>query len=172
MVSIYCLVDPRNNRPFYVGATRSKLNNRLSGHLVTAKDSIKYHNPYSQDKTALNKGILFLEIMRKTGKKPRIVELLRVQSIEADHYEKFFYLMFKNQGFILFQQSSAFGYHAARTNSRFAKKRHMESNLCREITIHPIYFTAYHNILGINHVIVYLCFVIQLNNIYLFHLKY
>lgn len=156
MVRIYCIADPRNGKPFYVGATRSKLNNRLSGHLNTAKSDIRYHNAFNPDKTSLNKAILFLEIIRVTGKKPRIIELLSVQSIEADHYEEFFYKMFKAQGFVLFQQSSAFGYHAARTNSRFAQKRHMESNLNRSITVHPIYFTIYHNILGINHVIVYL----------------
>jgi hypothetical protein len=161
MVSIYCLVDPRNNQPFYVGATRNKLNIRLCGHLNTAKETIKYNNPYNQDKTALNKALLIFDIMRTAGKRPRIIKLLSVQSIEANHYEEFFYSMFLTQGFRLLQQPTAFSYHEARTNSRFAQKRHMETNSNRQITVHPIYFSAYHNVLGINHVIVYICIVNQ-----------
>lgn len=156
MVTIYCLVDPRNDKPFYVGATRSKLNTRLSHHLLTARENIKYQNPYDLNSIALSKAFLIQEIIRITNKRPRIIKLLTVQSIEVNHYEKFFYQMFLAQGFILLQTSTAFGYHEARTNSRFAQKPHMDSNLERGIIIHPIYFSIYQNILGINNVIVYL----------------
>ena len=39
MVTIYVLVDPRNNLPFYVGATQGLLKDRLGLHITYAKQN-------------------------------------------------------------------------------------------------------------------------------------
>ena len=48
MVNIYCLIDPRNEKPFYVGATRLLPTLRLSCHLSSAK---RYAKKLSRDKS-------------------------------------------------------------------------------------------------------------------------
>lgn len=62
MINIYCLIDPRNNKPFYVGATKHKVNIRLSGHINEAKSYLPKH--WSDKQKLINE-------LLSEGKKPR-----------------------------------------------------------------------------------------------------
>lgn len=108
MIKIYCLVDPRNNLPFYVGATKIPLKSRLSGHIHEAR--VFRPNKYIQYyPLTYYKHILINEII-SCGIRPRI-DLLYISSLIAvEHYEQFFYTMLKNQGFKLFNLESQFNY--------------------------------------------------------------
>lgn len=101
MINIYCLVDPRDGKPFYVGATNCRLNTRLSGHISESKTILpQYWN---------NKNKLINSILRD-GKRPRI-RLLKVATMgSVDHYEFFFYSMLTQHGFVLIQRTTAFHY--------------------------------------------------------------
>lgn len=119
MIRIYCLVDPRNDKPFYVGATNGPLNKRLSGHIKAAKDYrlspwLQMYPPISSKKAALIMDIL------ASNTKPSIRELIIIPKIATNDYEKFFYEMFETQGFKMLQLKSAFYYYEAKTNSRFS----------------------------------------------------
>jgi hypothetical protein len=107
MVHIYCLIDPRTNKPFYVGATSGKLNIRLSSHLSDCRlTPVDRHN----NKMKLIRNIL------DSGKRPKIRLLQSVTLHEADHYEKFFFTLLRQQGFELLQQDYAFSYKSKRQN--------------------------------------------------------
>lgn len=101
MANIYCLVDPRTDKPFYVGATISPLNKRLCGHISESK--ITHHHTTS-------KKILFMRGILSTGQRPRIELLQIVDTCVIDEYEIFFYNMFLAQGFELFQFSHTFNH--------------------------------------------------------------
>lgn len=108
MVRIYCLVDPRNNKPFYIGATISKLSIRLSQHIREAKQYVK-HPPFISNTIGGNKHRLIVEIVNNNHKL-NINEVMFTEKCNADHYERFFYLMFKAQGFELLQHECYLNY--------------------------------------------------------------
>lgn len=95
------MVDPRDNKPFYVGVTILKINMRLGGHISELKTY-----PECNYTTKMS----FIHGIMKEGKKPRIRLLKVVPLPEVDYYEHFFYSMFIHQGFILIQKPTAFSY--------------------------------------------------------------
>lgn len=102
MIQIYCLVNPHTKRPFYVGATKYPLNNRLSVHINESKSLLPL---YRNTKHHLINYIL------STNKKPQINLLHKCSLIEVDHYEEFFYNTLIKQGFKMLQAPS-FSYSA------------------------------------------------------------
>lgn len=106
MMQIYCLVDPRNNCPFYVGATKVLLTTRLSGHINEAMHFIpnKFVLQYSHKKHYLIKELIDSDL------RPRI-DLLYISPLFAvEYYESFFHDMLKMQGFKLFNSTGHFNY--------------------------------------------------------------
>ncbi len=73
-VTIYALVDPRDNAIRYVGKTRQKLSSRLSGHLACAK----YRRNHRER---------WIFSLLDNGLKPCIVALDSVEDSEADQSE-------------------------------------------------------------------------------------
>lgn len=101
MYKIYCLVDPRDNKPFYVGATKRKLNLRLTGHI----QDIRCFRP--DDMSA--KKILITSIL-KEGLRPIIRLLVETEKDYVDTYERMFYDILTKQGFNLLQSANKFNY--------------------------------------------------------------
>ncbi len=107
MIQIYCLADPRNKRPFYVGATIVPLKNRLSAHIHEAMNFRT--NQHAIKYTAHKKHFLIVEL-NKVGMKP-IIDLLYICDIySVDYYEPFFYQILVNHGFELFNMAYNFNY--------------------------------------------------------------
>jgi hypothetical protein len=105
-MQVYCLVDPRNNKPFYVGATKILLKNRLSAHIHDASTFVI--NKYVPQ-TSRKKHYLISELIQ-SNLRPRI-DLLYLSPLSAiEYYEAFFYKMLINQGFELFNSPSHFNY--------------------------------------------------------------
>jgi hypothetical protein len=106
MMQIYCLVNPITNQPFYVGATKVILKNRLSAHIHEALTFRlnKYVPQISQNKHAI------IKELTESNLKPKI-DLLFISPLPAvEYYEAFFYDMLKKQGFTLFNSPSHFNY--------------------------------------------------------------
>lgn len=97
MIQIYCLINPHNNRPFYVGATKLDLSNRLSVHITESKSILPIY---------WNRKHYLMNYLISTNKRPRIRLLYTCSLIEVDYYEEFFYKMFISQGFRLLQSNS------------------------------------------------------------------
>jgi len=113
MIFIYCLFDPRNGYPFYVGATCYKLNHRLSNHVNEKKT-------YSAERWS--EKMIFIRELEKVGIRPQI-KLLYTASIDTvDHYEAFFHAVLTRQGYKLLQKPHAFSYKNTRKNSRYVSK--------------------------------------------------
>lgn len=100
-VNIYCLLDPRSNKPFYVGCTNGKLSTRLSAHITEIKTYTGNRRSKKQE---------YIAEMIEQGIRPTIL-LLCLSDLEvADHCEEFYYLAFKRAGFELLQLPSSFFY--------------------------------------------------------------
>lgn len=107
MIQIYCLVDPRNKRPFYVGATVVPLKNRLSAHI---HEAINFRtNKYAIKYTSYKKHQLIMDL-NKAGLKPIIDPLYICDINSVDHYEPFFHQILTNHGFDLFNMPYNFNY--------------------------------------------------------------
>lgn len=114
MIQIYCLFDPRNGRPFYVGATSYSLNIRLANH-------INERNVYSREHWS--RKMTFIDGMMCAGIRPQ-VRLLFISDIDTvDHYERFFHALFVEQGYTLLQKPHAFSYKSTLRNGRYVSKR-------------------------------------------------
>lgn len=107
MIQIYCLVDPRNKHPFYVGATVVPLKNRLSAHI---HEAVNFRtNKYAMQYTTHKKHYLIAEL-NAVGLKPIIDLLYTCDIFSVDHYEPFFYQLLVNHGFELFNMAHNFNY--------------------------------------------------------------
>lgn len=91
-VKIYCLVDPRTERPFYVGATSRELKYRLNEHIKEELD-----RGIRGKKAELIKQIL------TAGYLPQIKLIKEVKYDDVDKCEAFYIKKFIRNGFELFQ---------------------------------------------------------------------
>jgi hypothetical protein len=108
--TIYALVDPRNDTPFYVGATRYDLKNRLHWHL-------NFVPAGKRGKSVADGKVKLIKDLLKENKMP-LIEVLANTTIEkVDFLEKFYYEKLTSEGFVLYQHSSFF-------NSSGTKERH------------------------------------------------
>lgn len=105
MIKIYCLVDPRTNSPFYVGATMNKVKARLCSHI----SELSGYPPENWSK----KMQFVCEIIR-SGEKPVAKTLAVVFLKDVDYYESFFYNLLIELGFKLLQKPHAFYYKSKR----------------------------------------------------------
>lgn len=119
MISIYCLVDPRNNRPFYVGATKVLLKNRLSGHIHDAAvfQTTQFAKPFTNHK----KHLLIKELISQSLK-PRIDLLYTCSFATTNYYEYFFFSLLTAQGFEIFNRSHSFNYQQHIGNNKYLSK--------------------------------------------------
>lgn len=108
MIHIYCLIDPRNNKPFYVGATKMPLKNRLSAHIHTANSY--RHNKYSIMYTNSCKKNNTIKDIISFSQRPKIELLKHCTNAEAEYYEYFFFKALVNQGFDILNTPSLFNY--------------------------------------------------------------
>lgn len=108
MINIYCLINPINNKPFYVGATKGRLSYRLYCHVKESANPLYNHTM---------KAIVINEIIDR-GYKVKIDLLLSCHLTASDFYEKFFYDMLLMQGYSLVNYPSQFFYYSQRTNTR------------------------------------------------------
>jgi len=101
MISIYCLIDPRTGKPFYVGCTGGTIKNRLSAHITEIKT---YHGYNLSDKQKLIASII------EAGLRPEAILLCNTTIEKADWVERFYYKAFVNLGFTMLQLSTSFFY--------------------------------------------------------------
>ena len=94
MIYIYCLVNPVNSIPFYVGATKVSINTRLSYHIHESKHIL----PQYRDKKHT-----FISNLLSTGIRPTARLLYITTLYGAEYYELFFYNMLIKYGFTLLQ---------------------------------------------------------------------
>lgn len=97
MITIYCLVNPITNRPFYVGATKSNLSARLSAHINESKAILPIY---------WNRKNYLINYIISLNKRPIITPLHKCALFEVDHYEQLFYNVLTQQGFKLLQENS------------------------------------------------------------------
>jgi hypothetical protein len=105
MITIYCLVDSRDNKPFYVGATQSLLKIRLQGHFFDAN----FYRAYVKDSIVIRKSKLINEI-RDNGYEVHIRPLQLVNEFSVNYYEHFYYTLFIKQGYTPLQSKGHFKY--------------------------------------------------------------
>lgn len=108
MINIYCLIDPRTNLPFYVGATKSCLKKRLYNHLSIIHIPGKYG--VMAARRDLIKNIVAEEL------KPEIKLLKQVLPHEVDFYENYFYSYYTDRGIELLQSKWLFNYQLKKLN--------------------------------------------------------
>lgn len=94
-VKIYCLIDPRTDKPFYVGSTKMKLNHRLNMHCASLW--------YYPGKKVVAKRHAFITKMKKAGFRPIIKLLREVDFNKVDWNERYFYNKYLKSGFKLLQ---------------------------------------------------------------------
>jgi hypothetical protein len=102
MVNIYCLIDPRTNTPFYVGATRRPLIKRLYGHIGQANTN--NGRGHGEKRAQIIRAIL------AAGLRPCIQLLCTTTPEHANHLEQYFYRYFTAQGIELQQSIHFFNY--------------------------------------------------------------
>lgn len=117
MVRIYILVDPRNNTPFYVGASRASIYYLTIRHM---SDLYFTKKPLPDDIVRLRKNILF-EI-RKAKMEVTILTLELCNKEEANKRERFYYDRLTELGYQLFNDKTKFHYHADRKKKPQQKK--------------------------------------------------
>lgn len=115
MVNIYCLVDPRNDYPFYVGATIKTIRERCMQHCCGLNKVINWR-PQRFYPLDLKKKLLINEIFL-AGFKTNVVLLAQVSDEVAHIYEAYFYNILNNQGYALFQYPVFCHYYANKPKS-------------------------------------------------------
>lgn len=115
MYRVYCLIDPLDKKPFYVGATATPLTARLSGHI----NEVKTYCWQRSEK------ILHIENILKSNRRPKVRLLIIATLHSVDHYEKFFYDLLIKQGFTLLQKKTAFTY-SKKVKTLSANKAHYQ----------------------------------------------
>jgi len=111
MVKIYCLIDPRTDLPFYVGATKSNLRVRLNSHIAEAT----IWQPNFTGVLASKKA--FINDILSDGLRPIIKYLILVNTEKAANFELLFYNYFTSIGLQLFQDKSRFIYNSINATS-------------------------------------------------------
>lgn len=117
MIHIYCLIDPRNKTPFYVGATKASIYVRLSNHINECKTYLPHY--WSKKQQRINDILL-------SGNRPKTKLLHKCSIHETEHYELFFYEMFIQQGFELLQNKPA-GYKSKIDSERIKKAKYIST---------------------------------------------
>lgn len=93
MVTIYCLINPFNNEPFYVGSTKCiRLKSRLSGHNTNYEGT--------RQKKEL------IKLIKSAGLKIEIMPLLLCSEKAAIKCETHIYKLLINAGYILYQEGN------------------------------------------------------------------
>jgi len=106
MITIYCLVNPITDIPFYVGATSRPIHIRLREHLISYPNS---DFPRYQLITCLING----------GYPPRLITLIKTDcEAAAIFYERFFYRLFINYGYRMLQSSEMLTYSKKRDKKK------------------------------------------------------
>jgi hypothetical protein len=104
MVKIYCLIDPRTNAPFYVGATVKELRLRLNSHIAEA-------TIWQPNFTGIKaKKQEFIRDIINSGNRPLIKYMLIVNRDKAAFFELCYYNFLTKIGFQLFQDQRRFIY--------------------------------------------------------------
>jgi len=111
MVKIYFLFDAQLNQPFYVGATISKLEDRLKEHILFAKN-INGVDPHHKERREKMLAIL------NSGNVPKIVLIDEVHKSEARAAERKYYNIITSLGHNLLQSKSAFNYGTNKPKNR------------------------------------------------------
>ena len=108
--TIYCLIDPRNDTPYYVGAMKNgkyPLDQRLRGHISHANCErylINRANKYVSDRLRI---VYDLEL---ENNRPTIKALLVVTANNVDFCEALGYEYLTSLGFVLHQSPYNFHY--------------------------------------------------------------
>lgn len=104
MYSIYCLIDPRDNKPFYIGATSYSLKARLSQHISSVDRKRSKRFSLSNDRKEKIKDIL------KCGHRI-IIKLIRTATLaNVNRLEFFYYKKYTKLGFNLLQSDRHFSF--------------------------------------------------------------
>ena len=101
MVTIYALINPFNNEPFYVGSTRRKLRERLSGHINSGEGN--------KQRKQLTK------LIKMEGLTIEIMPLLSCSVKAAIKCETHIYNLLLKEGYILYQDANRINRNDNRT---------------------------------------------------------
>ena len=110
-IKIYALVNPLTKQIFYVGATSTEIEVRLSGHLNQARNEIG-----NKKRNSVIKDII------KNGDRPEIVLLNTCSKERVDYYESFYYKLFLSIGYDMLQNDNSFTYSVQHKNKTFIGK--------------------------------------------------
>lgn len=99
---VYCLVDPRTDKPFYIGTTYRKLSERLHGHIADSKITV-----YKKG-TILFERCTFIRDMINEGFKPVPKLLFIANMTTANLLEGYVYRYFTKLGYNLIQSDCHF----------------------------------------------------------------
>lgn len=105
MVTIYALINPFNNEPFYVGSTKCRLTSRLSGHLT------------GMEGTRQKKDLI--KLLKDIGMKPEIMPLLVCSEKAAIKCETHIYKLLIKEGYILYQEGNRIQRHNIKYFAQF-----------------------------------------------------
>ena len=114
MITIYCLLHPVTNIPFYIGATKSALNIRLMQHVNAAKKQHKdwdgCHDDILRQFPHKRKNVFIKNIINVNNKKPIIKPLLQCNKNMADYYEKLAFNSLILTSYGIYQETKRFHY--------------------------------------------------------------
>ena len=85
--TIYALVCPIDKVVKYVGVTKKDLSDRFFQHLQSKDNGLKAN---------------WIKKLKEKGERPRIIELMKVESKQAGEMEKIFIQHYENKGLYLF----------------------------------------------------------------------
>lgn len=114
-ITIYKLIDPRDNRIFYIGATKLPLKTRLTQHIYQAR-------VYDRNGCCLDRMRLISAIVDSVGS-PLIESIKVVDYSDAHKYEVKYYMYYKKRGHNLLQSSDSFSYNRRYNTIKFGRRR-------------------------------------------------
>lgn len=101
MVTVYILINPETNKPFYVGSTSDLIKIRCHAHHCNTSPTTKMsNNGYYK--------YLVLNYLKSVGKRAVIKALFMCPKDLAPFCESFIYEWLTNQGHLLFNSSNRF----------------------------------------------------------------
>lgn len=109
---VYCLADPRNKKPFYIGVSECP-EKRLFQHIDTALVG-KARSPYGEE--CWYKKCKLIRSIIKCGKLPIVKVLKKTTKELAGIEERKAFLRYKNKGHKLLQNKNRVGFYAVRKN--------------------------------------------------------
>lgn len=108
--NIYALINPLNSEPFYVGATRLKIRDRLMAHVYLSRQDMYWAKPESI--SIIYHRHLLIRNIELSGLSPYIILLNQCNAESVDEMEHFYYNKMIEYGAVLIQSLYRFVYQS------------------------------------------------------------